>query len=206
MMMSQGSSGSLVSDESAGRAGERFARLHVGNLDEEGRRLRGAILGPPRSGRVGGIAIEAADGSLEGPFGIFLFSPAIGAALNELGSRLRDRSTLSARHRELAILAVAGALGSAFEAEVHRVAAMAAGVSDREAEAALEGRGLENAIDEALVGFCSAAARAPHPEAEFDRLAGSFGPRELVEIVALVGYYRTLASLMELFQISPPRN
>lgn len=183
---------------------ERFPRVTEAQLDDEGRRLRQAILGGPRAKVPGQFPLEAEDGTLEGPFGVFLFSPAIGAPLQQLGAQLRSASQLSSRLRELATLAVAAELDSDFELRAHVPLALKSGMSEREVEAVLTGIPLPDRSQQALVAFCRANATQVAPEAEFEELCWHFDRQETFEITTLVAYYRGLASMLELNRIAPP--
>ncbi|WP_208719877.1 carboxymuconolactone decarboxylase family protein [Amycolatopsis circi] len=61
-----------------------------------------------------------------------LCAPAVGSPLQALGEAIRYRTRMSARMREIAILAVASASGSEFETYAHQRAGRAAGLSDDE--------------------------------------------------------------------------
>jgi 4-carboxymuconolactone decarboxylase len=183
---------------------EAYPRVSPDEMDENARRLRDAILAGPRGNAPGQFSMEAADGTLEGPFGIFLFAPAVGGPLQQLGAALRTATSLTARERELAILAVAAELGSDFELRAHVPLAAAAGIEDADIEAALRGDELESAREDALVKFCRLNAAATEPHAAFGELTRHFERQAAFEIVALVAYYRGLASMLSLFAIRPP--
>jgi 4-carboxymuconolactone decarboxylase len=184
------------------RASERFPRVTKEELDAEGLALRDAILSGPRSRVAGQFPVEAADSSLEGPFGIFLFSPAVGAPLQELGARLRSRTGLTDRQRELATLAIASELACEFEIRAHLPLARNAGISADELDAVLNGETLVDPLEASLVSFCRANARDATPYAQFDDLVERLDRRRLFEVTALVAYYRGLASMLDLFGIS----
>lgn len=185
-------------------AAERFPRVVPHELTETGRRVRDEILSGPRRSIPGQPSIEAEDGSLVGPFGVFLFSPAIGSPLQQLGAALRSESALSARERELATLAVASELGSEFELEAHLPLARAAGVSEPDIHAVLTRDSLTAANEQALVEFCRANAADVAPQAAFDRVCEHYDRQQCFEITALVAYYRGLASMLALFRIALP--
>lgn len=182
---------------------EIYPRVAIDELDAAGRALRDAILSGPRSTAAGQFPIVASDGTLEGPFGAFLFSPAVGAPLEALGVALRTSGVLAARHRELAILAVALELGSDFELRAHLPLARSAGVTAAEIETLAERRSLPDPCEAALVEFCRANAVHSTPAAEFDMLRSHFDRAAVFEVTALVMYYRGLATMLELFAIRP---
>jgi 4-carboxymuconolactone decarboxylase len=173
-------------------------------LDEEGLALREAILAGPRGAAAGQFPIEAADSTLEGPFGVFLFAPAVGMPLQELGAKLRSRTSLSARERELATLAVAAQLGCDFEIQAHIPLAVATGITVDEINHILSGGSPAEPSQRAIVAFCRANARDHAPVAEFEELAGHLDRAGVFEVLTLVAYYRGLASMLDLFRIQRP--
>lgn len=182
-------------------SGERYPRLRRDDLDADGRALYDAIAGGPRAGVPGQFPIVASDGTLAGPFGPMLYSPAVGDAMQQLGARIRTASSLTARDRELLTLAVAVAARSGFEIAAHVPLARAAGLEDAVVEALLEGRDPGDPRDAALVRFARAAVEGTAPHAAAEELEPWFGARELLDIVAVAGYYRMLAVLMDVFGI-----
>lgn len=183
---------------------ERFARVLPQDLDEDARRVRDEILSGPRGTVPGQFPLVADDGSLVGPFGVFLFSPAIGGPLQQLGAALRAGSQLSMRERELATLAIAARLDSAFELRAHAPLARSAGITDDEMRAVLAGDALPDPKEQALLEFARANASEVAPHAEFDRLCEHYNRQQTFEITALVAYYRGLASMLELNRIAMP--
>jgi 4-carboxymuconolactone decarboxylase len=118
----------------------RLAGLRPGDLDEDQRRLYADITGGPRGRGPQPFELTDHAGALVGPFNAMLLRPAIGAALQELGSAIRYRGDLPARARELAILVVAAHWNSEFEWAAHEAIGRAAGVSDDEIAAIAAGR------------------------------------------------------------------
>jgi 4-carboxymuconolactone decarboxylase len=85
----------------------RLPILTPADLDDQQRVLYNAIAGGPRAAGPRLFALTDAAGRLNGPFNAMLFAPEVGTALQELGTAIRYRSSLTARIREMAILAVA---------------------------------------------------------------------------------------------------
>jgi hypothetical protein len=97
------------------------------DLDDQQRALYDAIAGGPRAAGPRLFALTDAAGRLNGPFNAMLFAPEVGTALQDLGAAIRYRSSLTARIREMAILAVAAHWDSAFERYAHEAVGRAAG-------------------------------------------------------------------------------
>jgi 4-carboxymuconolactone decarboxylase len=125
----------------------------------------------------------------------------------ELGSALRYGTGLSDRVREVAILAVAAATGSAFELHAHTRVGRAAGLSEAELDA-LAARAFTSTdpAEQAAYDLCRRLLedRPRLTDAEYADLVEALGTRTLTELVVLVGYYRTLAQLLDVFDVGVP--
>jgi 4-carboxymuconolactone decarboxylase len=78
---------------------DRLPRLTPERLDQEQQAVYAAIAGGPRAAGPQAFPLTGADGSLNGPFGVMLHAPSVGAPLQDLGSAIRYRTGLSARVR-----------------------------------------------------------------------------------------------------------
>jgi 4-carboxymuconolactone decarboxylase len=185
---------------------ERLPRLVPGTLTDEQSALYDRITRGPRAVGEQQFALIDDDGALNGPFGPMLQAPAVGTALQELGSAIRYRTGLSDRAREIAILQVAAATSSAFEWHAHERVGRAAGLTDAELRSLREGtfRPLEPA-EQAVATLTAHLLRDGHVDDDaFADTSDVLDPAAITEIVVLVGYYRTLAQLMDVFGIGAP--
>lgn len=145
-----------------------------------------------------------ADGRLEGPFNLMLINPAVGNALQSLGSAIRFSTALTARQRELAILEVAAFTRSDFEWYAHERLGRRAGLTEDEIAAVhngVEAAGLEAAgLDpgERAVRELSRQilATGDLDDPSFQQGAAVLGVELVTELVVLIGYYRLLALAM----------
>jgi 4-carboxymuconolactone decarboxylase len=185
---------------------ERLPRLVESELDEAQREVYRAIAGGPRASGPQLFALQDDRGALNGPFGLMLHVPELGLPLQELGSAIRYRTGLTDRCREIAILKVALSCASDFEWYAHERVALAVGMT------AAELADLRNAVfrpsdpaEAAVVELCDLLLEGEDVDDErYRRLAGALGAERLFEVVVLVGYYRTLAALMDLFAVGAP--
>ncbi|MEY2753749.1 MAG: hypothetical protein RJB65_107 [Actinomycetota bacterium] len=184
--------------------GEILRRLRPSDLDAAGLALREAIAGGPRAS--GPFPLVDPDEALNGPFGVMLHAPAVGGALSSLGEAIRFGSSLSPRVREIAILAVGATRRSAYEIWAHERVAAAMGFSPEEIAALVDGSWrsddeIESVVHESAVVL---AGGGELPPVLATRLVTALGESGAVELVTLVGYYCTLAMLLQAFQIPTP--
>jgi 4-carboxymuconolactone decarboxylase len=178
--------------------------LRPAELDDEQRTLYDAIVGGPRAG--GGSPFRLLDdfGGLEGPFNAMLLQPALGEALQALGSAVRYRTTLSARAREIAILVVARVWDSAFERHAHEAVGRVAGLTEDELAALRTGWAevftdpAERLIAETTTAL---AVRGDLTDDEFAAVRDGLGLPQVFELTTLVGYYATLAMQLRVFGV-----
>ncbi len=186
---------------------ERLPRLTPDRLDDEQRAVYDAIAGGPRAAGPQAFPLTDEDGALNGPFGVMLHAPSVGAALQDLGSAIRYRTELSARVREIAILQVAVATDSRFEWWAHERVGRQAGLTDLELTWLANGAPLEltEPDEQAAHDFVTAVLRGPSLSAEdYSRAEVALGRRTLVELTVLIGYYRLLAETMHVFAVGVP--
>jgi 4-carboxymuconolactone decarboxylase len=181
----------------------RLDLIPPAELDPAQRALYDAITGGPRASQAGTVPITDADGQLLGPFAIMLLSPAVGNAMQQVGATIRFGTALTGRERELAILAVAGALNSEFERLAHVPAARGLGLTEPQIDAALAGRAADGlSADEAMVGRLALAMTVDRTLSDDDYSAGleALGQERLAELTWLVGYYSALALALAVFR------
>ncbi len=177
------------------------------DLDGDGRAVYHAILGGPRASDAATSPIIAPDGRLEGPFNAMLMSPAVGGALQSLGSAIRYGASLADRDRELAILEVAAHHRSDFEWFAHERLANAAGLEAATLEAIRSRRhpeGLDAGADSVWVAVRALLERGDLDDEEYASLVAARGEPATVELVVLVGYYQTLALMLRTFRVPVP--
>lgn len=124
------------------------------------------------------------------------------------GGVLLTQLELDPRLRELAILLVAARTSAEYEWVQHEAIARDLGVPDEEIAAV--GAGELDALDEdarALLRFVDELLERPRPSDEtFAALAQRLPPRQIVELLLVVGNYFTLARLMTALdlELDPP--
>lgn len=136
---------------------------------------------------------------VSGPFFPLLRSPDLMVRTSALGEYLRYRSALPPRLSEFVILLVAREWTQQYEWNAHYALALKAGVSEAIATAIAEGRrppGMA-ADHEALYDFCLELMRTRHvSDATYQRALTLFGEQGIVDTVGIVGYYSTIAMVL----------
>lgn len=163
-------------------------------LDAEQRRVYEKVVAGPR-------------GRVRGPLRAALHNPELADRWQALGALLRYDTTLSPRHSELAILITGRACNSPFEWDAHRPEAERAGVEQEVIEALLEQRMPENLseIDAAVVQFARELNDMRSvTDKTYARALEFLGPRGVVELTAIVGYYTLVAMTLNAHEIPLP--
>jgi 4-carboxymuconolactone decarboxylase len=141
---------------------------------------------------------------LRGPGGILLHSPDLSRYTRPLNRYLRHEAGLGGRVRELAILATARELDSRFEWAAHEPEALREGIS-RDIIEIIKSRLDTSSLDHADAIVIELAreifgARKVASET-FARALQHFGPRALVDLVALMANYAGTAALLTAFDM-----
>ena len=176
-------------------------------MRDDQRALHDRIVGGPRGSGPQHFPLTAGDGALTGPFGVMVHAPALGSPLQELGSAIRYATGLPDRVREIAILAVAAATDSGFERHAHERVGRAVGLDDEELRALAAGDFTSgDAVEDAAYVLCRRllAGRSALDDAEYADTVEVLGTTAIIELTVLVGYYRTLAQLLDVFDVGVP--
>jgi alkylhydroperoxidase family enzyme len=124
-----------------------------------------------------------------------------------LGSAILGELKLSPRLRELAILRVAQLSGAQYEWAQHVPFALRAGIAQEKIDALARGDTdgrLFDAEERAVLRFTTEAVeRARASDDAFSEVAARLTPREIVELLLTIGYYRMVATLLESTGVDP---
>lgn len=182
----------------------RLRPLTPDELDDDQRTLYDAITSGSRSTGPQPFRLTGDDGALTGPFNAMLLNPAIGDALQRLGAAIRYSGRLTARCREIAILAVAAHWQCGFEQRAHEAVGSHVGLSDAELAAVRERRDpeLSDATEAAvLVTTRHLLEDGDLDDRSYSVAAHALGTEQLFELNALVGYYNLLAMQLRVFRV-----
>lgn len=175
-------------------ASVRLPALRDADLDDAQREAVAVISSGPRGGVVG-------------PFAPLLRSPELMTRLQLVGAYLRFEADLDQDLLELTILVVARHWDQQFEWGFHQPLAVAAGVPLEATEevdrgvAPSIGRPELRSVWQFVTELLSAGEVG---DDLYDTLLDALGESALVELVATVGYYTTLALTMNVARTPPP--
>jgi 4-carboxymuconolactone decarboxylase len=142
-----------------------------------------------------------------GPFEPLMYSPRVMSQARALGDYLRYKSAIGNTLSELAILLTAREWTQDYEWSVHYPIALKAGIRQEVADAIAAGR-RPNAMspDEQIVfDYTSELLRNKQvSDATFERAKLRFGPKGVVDMTGIVGYYTFLAMQLNAAQYPAP--
>jgi 4-carboxymuconolactone decarboxylase len=147
------------------------------------------------------------DGRFIGPFNPALLNPAMTSLSAELILGEWQHTSLSARVREVVILAVGAVWQSEYELYAHSAAARKAGIPD-DAVRVLASGGIPDDLskDEKIAAELTRQLSTTHrvDETLYRQAENSFGTKGLTDIATLVGIYQTVCTTLNLFEIPAP--
>jgi alkylhydroperoxidase family enzyme len=132
--------------------------------------------------------------------------PALLKRLNVLGGAFVAEPLVPAREREIVILRVGWNCRSVYEFGQHTLMGRAAGLTDEQisALATIRANGEWSADDEALIGLADElCADDCVSDRTFEALCRRWSDAELIELVALAGFYRLVSGLLNTFAVQP---
>ena len=146
-------------------------------------------------------------GELGGPFVPALRSPELTRRLQRLGEYLRYDLALEPRLREMVILLTAREWTQEYEWHIHAPIALASGLAPGIISAIAEkSRPVDMAVDEALVYdfFKELQREKSVGDTLYTRAVDAFGERGVIDLVGAIGYYTTLAMIMNVARTPLP--
>lgn len=182
----------------------RLPSLSPAELDDDQRDLYDAITSGSRSTGPQLFRLTGDDGALAGPFNAMLLNPPIGDALQRLGAALRYSGRLTARCREIAILAVAAYWDCGFEQRAHEAVGAHVGLTDAELTALRAGADPRLSDPTEAAVLSAVRSLLEHDDLDDESYAAAvsvIGADGLFELTTLVGYYGLLAAQLRVFRV-----
>jgi 4-carboxymuconolactone decarboxylase len=149
----------------------------------------------------------AEDGRLLGPFNPALLNPAIAAPFLDLQFAEQVHTSLSARVREVVILAVGAVWQADYELYAHVAVARKAGLSEGAARAVATGRLPDGLSDDELIALRVTQQLSTNhriDESLYRQAENSFGTKGLIDIAFLIGIYHSVCATLTMFAIPAP--
>jgi 4-carboxymuconolactone decarboxylase len=149
-------------------------------------------------------------GRLLGPYRIWIYSPTIANAMEQIGTHLNTgKAALSQREVEIGIILVAQYWDGDYVRKAHIRLGKMAGLSDETIDAVIAGRDPQVADphERAFYRFATAQInREKLSDAEFAELEQVLGRDGIAETLVLLGYYSSVAMAMKVHEVpfQPP--
>jgi 4-carboxymuconolactone decarboxylase len=146
-------------------------------------------------------------GRLPTPYKIWLHSPPLADAMEGVGTYLLHGSSLTKREVEIAVLVIARHFEAEYVFRVHGREAEEAGLA-RDVVTAIGAKTAppladprERAVYRAAAALC---AGAPVPQDVFDSADAALGQQGIADVLALLGYYTSVAFVTKFYAVPPP--
>jgi 4-carboxymuconolactone decarboxylase len=157
--------------------------------------------------RVAAEILKVSSGGLGGPYNFLLRSPVLADRVLKLADYLRFNTSVPRRLNEMAILIQARLWTAQYEWWAHHPLALKAGLAPAIAEALKVGRrpdGMQP--DEAAVyDFCVELSKRQHvSDATFERARTLLGEQQVVDLVALTGFYAQVSMVLNVAEAGIP--
>lgn len=134
-----------------------------------------------------------------GPFVPLLRSPEFMSRMQKTGEYLRFHNSIGQKLTEFVILITARQWTQQYEYDAHQPLGLKAGVRQELINAITEGRRPEGMApdEEAAYDFCTELRQNQSvSDATYARAVSKFGEQGVIDVTGLVGYYTTLAMIM----------
>src|SRR5262245_60419799 len=151
--------------------------------------------------------LVAGRGRILGPYRVWIHSPTIASGMEQIGTFLNKRSSLSEREVEIAIIMIARHWQGEYVQAAHVKLGKQVGLSQQVIDALLAGRDpqLGDPHEAAVHKFASALiASRKVPDAEFAAIEKVLGRNGVAEVITLLGYYTSVAMAMKVHEVPIP--
>ena len=151
--------------------------------------------------------LVAGRGRLLTPYRIWIHSPKLAAALETIGTFLNKKCSLSEREVELVICIIANHWKGDYVWTVHTRTCVKLGIPQGVFDAIRAGQEprFENEREGIVYDLAKAAMQpGPGPDEVFDRAERVLGRNGIAEVLALLGYYSSVAMAVKLHRVAVP--
>jgi len=151
--------------------------------------------------------LTAGRGRILGPYKIWIHSPTVARGMEQLGTFLNKRSSLSKREVEIGILVIAQHWQADYVRQAHIREGKAAGLSTETIDAILAGHDpkLTDPHERAVHRFAAALVSSTKlSDAEFAEIEKVLGRAGIAEVLSLLGYYTSVSMAMKVHEVPIP--
>jgi 4-carboxymuconolactone decarboxylase len=151
--------------------------------------------------------LTAGRGRILGPYKIWIHSPQVASGMEHIGTFLNKRSSLSTREVEMCIILIAQHWGGEYVKTVHIRACLAAGLTQQNVDSILSGADpkLTDPHERGVLRFAtSLIGGVKLSDADFAEIEKAIGRNGIAEVLALIGYYSSVALCMKVHEVPLP--
>jgi 4-carboxymuconolactone decarboxylase len=185
----------------------RFAELTVEQMSEAQKRAAEEIFAASKRADGPAGRYMGSSGQFPGPYGFLLRSPELARRWRHMAEYIRFETSLPLRLNELAILVQARFWTAQFEWWAHYPLALRAGLPQPIADDLKAGRrpaGMQP-DEEAVYDFCVELMRDRRvDDATFAKLKAHFSEQQIVDLVAVTGFYATVSMILNTVEATIP--
>ena len=159
--------------------------------------------------RAGVEALLQGRGKLLTPYKVWLYSPELLRAMEQLGTFLNKKCSLTEREVELGICLIAHHWGAEYVFRVHAARCVELGYPPEVIDAIRDNKALDlpNSREQAVYEVAVLAQQpGPGPDESFERVVNILGRNGMAEVMCLLGYYSAAAIAMKLHRVPIPAN
>ena len=151
--------------------------------------------------------LVAGRGRLLTPYKIWIHSPQVASGMEQIGTFLNKRSSLSKREVEIGILVIAQHWDADYVRQAHIKAGKAAGLPQDTIDAILAGSDpkLTDPHERAVHRFAASLVGGKRlSDAEFAEIESAIGRNGIAEVLVLLGYYTSVSLGMKVHEVPIP--
>src|SRR5262249_12165221 len=152
--------------------------------------------------------LTAGRGRILGPYKIWIHSPAVARGMEQIGTFLNKRASLSKREVEIGILVIAQHWQADYVRQAHIRESKAAGLTQETIDSILAGDDpkLADAHERAVHRFAAAlVGGAKLTDGEVGGVRAVLGREGIAEVLVLLGYYTSVALGMKVHEVPIPQ-
>jgi len=151
--------------------------------------------------------LVAGRGRILGPYRVWIHAPTVASGMEQIGTYLNKRSSLSEREVEMVIIMIARHWQGDYVQTAHVRMGRKVGLPDAVIDALVAGNDpqLSDPHEAAVHRFAAAMiASRKVPDAEFAEIEKVLGRAGIAEVLVLLGYYTSVAMAMKVHEVPIP--